>query len=351
MEALMAFALIMPTYIAPVYASSEVVLEPREFYSEQRHLVGAMRKSKALGADFGAHPYLRQLAHIQQNKTPEQIKEKLGKVLVEKVIRKPEDNLDVQASLPLDNPNAGPKHFDVSVKYENLKDDLQKQARSLGFVKGDKLTVRVDATTWEPRVLSTMSFSAEVQEFIPSKEPGGRPSIRAVARFDVLTPQLKSRARELGYREGDMVNLLAKSPNAPLEVLPRTVEKSESAPSFRLGMKSTFDKLNKDEQKRALKLGYKEGDTVWREYVKDKFEIVPAARVGDGPEIELLGGRINPVTQELSLIGLAKFKNLSPSAQEAARRLGYKEGDNVGYEVKRGGESVMLAPRNIPRVP
>ena len=285
-----------------------------------------------------------------QGETPEQIKEKLGKVLLDKVIRTPVEDLDVKASVALDNPNAGPQHFDVSVNFDNLKDEVQKQAQGLGFVKGDKVTVRVNAKTWEPKVLSTVSFDAQIQELIPPKEPGGRPSLRVVAKFDALSPQLRSSAKAFGYREGEMVNLLAKSPSTPLEVLPRSAAAAEPAPSFRFGLRSPFAKLKKDVQKRALKLGYKEGDTVWEEFVQGKMELVPPNKVGDGPEIELVSAKINPMTNELSLIGVARFNRLTQAAQAEARRYGYKEGDRVAYEVKRsGGGPILLGPSEVPR--
>lgn len=286
-----------------------------------------------------------------QEATPEKLKEKLGKVLVDKVIRKPVEDLDVQTSVPVENPNAGPQHFDVGVQFENLKDEMQKQAQNLGFMKGDKVTVRVDAKTWQPRVVSTITFNADIVEIIPAREPGGRPSLRVAAKFASLTPQLKSSAKGLGYSEGEMVSLLAKSPSAPLEVLPRSAAKTEPAPTFRFGMKSPFSKLKKDVQKRALKAGYKEGDTVWEEYVQGKLALVPANRVGDGPEIELISAKINPMTNELSLIGLAKFNRLTPAAQDAARRYGYKEGDRVAYEVRRTGSPILLGPSEVPRTP
>lgn len=291
-----------------------------------------------------------QHSHHPQGPTPQQLKETLAKVLVDKVLRKPED-LDVHAAASIENPNAGPQHFDISVKFENLKDEMQKRAQQLGFMNGDTVTVRVEVKNWEPKVLSTVSFDADIVELIPSKEPGGRPSLRVAAKFASLTPQLKSSAKALGYNENEIVNLLAKSPSAPLEVLPRSSVKNEPAPTFRFGMQSPFSKLKKDVQKRALKLGYKEGDTVWEEYVQGKMEVVPANRVGDGPEIELVSAKFNPATNELSLIGLAKFNRLTPAAQDAARRYGYKEGGRVAYEVRRTGPPILLGPSEVPRMP
>jgi bifunctional DNA-binding transcriptional regulator/antitoxin component of YhaV-PrlF toxin-antitoxin module len=282
------------------------------------------------------------LPPLEENKSIEQMKARLFHVLIERVCKKVEMPLDVTASLSLDDMTG---HFTVRVKGKNLKEEFQKQAEQQGFKKDDTIAVRVDAVTWEAKVApKTASFSSRLIKVIPPTEPGGRPTIIGAANFDDLPPVIQKRAAEQGYHEGDEVTWRDKGTGGPLEIMPRSSAAAVPKPGakrFPIGLRSAFSELDRKDQDKARKLGYKEGDTVWKQFDKKGFNLVPPTDVGEGPDIELLGANYDPATQEIVMLGIAKFEKLSADKALKASALGHKPGDTVGVKIHKDKADMM----------
>jgi bifunctional DNA-binding transcriptional regulator/antitoxin component of YhaV-PrlF toxin-antitoxin module len=282
------------------------------------------------------------LPPLEENKDIEQMKAKLWQVLTEKVCKEVEMPLDVSASL---NPDDMTGHFTVRVKGKNLKEEFQKQAEQQGFKKDDTVAVRVDAVTWEAKVAPKgTSFSTRLIKVIPPTEPGGRPTFIAAANFDDLPPVIQKRAAEQGYHKGDEVTWRTKGTGSDLEIMPRSSAAAVPKPAarpFPVGMRSTFGKLDRKDQDKARKLGYKEGNTIWKRFDKEGFNLVPPADIGEGPDVELIGGNIDPATQQIVMLGIAKFEKLSADIAPKASALGYKPGDTVGVKIGKDKADIM----------
>jgi bifunctional DNA-binding transcriptional regulator/antitoxin component of YhaV-PrlF toxin-antitoxin module len=276
------------------------------------------------------------LPPLEETKNIKEMKAKLLEVLIEKVCKKVEMPLNVSASL---NPDDMTGHFTVRVKGKNLKKEFQKQAEQQGFKKDDTVAVRVDAVTWEAKVApKTASFSARLIKVIPPTEPGGRPTFIAATNFDDLPPVDQKRAAEQGYHKGDEVMMQIKGTGSDLEIMPRSAAAAVpkvGAKPFPVGMRSSFSKLDRKDQNKARKLGYKEGDTIWKRLDEGIFNLVPATDVGEGPDVELIGAKYDPATQQIVMLGIAKFEKLSADEARKASALGYKPGDMVGLKVRK----------------
>lgn len=281
------------------------------------------------------------LPPVEGTKDIEQMKVKLFQVLTEKVCRKVEMPLDVSASLADDMTG----HFTVRVKGKNLKEEFQKQAEQQGFKKEDTVAVRVDAVTWEAKVAPKgTSFSSRLIKVIPPTEPGGRPTFIAAANFDDLPPVIQKRAAEQGYHEGDEVTWRTKGTGSDFEIMPRSSAAAVPKPGakpFPVGMRSAFGKLDRKDQDKARKLGYKEGDTIWKRFDRGGFELVPPSDVGEGPDVELIGGNYDPVTQQIVMLGIGKFEKLSADIALKASASGYKRGDTVGVKIGKDKADIM----------
>jgi hypothetical protein len=113
------------------------------------------------------------------------------------------------------------------------------------------------------------------------------------------------------------------------------------AKPFPAGLRSAFGKLDSKDQDKARKLGYKEGDTVWKRFDKEGFNLVSPTDVGEGPDVELIGGNYDPATQQIVMLGIAKFEKLSADTALKASGLGYKPGDTVGVKIGKDKADVM----------
>ena len=283
------------------------------------------------------------LPPVEESKTIEQMKAKLLQVLTEKVCKIVEMPLDASASLNEDDMTG---HFTVRVKGKNLKEEFLKQAEQQGFKKDDTVAVRVDAVTWEAKVApKATSFSSRLIKVIPPTEPGGKETFIAASNFDDLPPVLQKRAAEQGYHKGDEVTWRTKGTGSDLVIMPRTsataVPKPFSARPFPMGSRSAFVKLDRKDQDKARKLGYKEGDTVWKRFDKEGINLVPPTDVGEGPDIELIGAHTDPFTDQIVMLGVAKFEKLPAHMALKASALGYKPGDTVAVELGKDKADVM----------
>lgn len=282
------------------------------------------------------------LPPVEESKTTEQMKAKLFQVLTEKVCKEVEIPLDVSASL---NPDDMTGHFTVRVKGKNLKAEFQKQAEQQGFKKDDTVAVRVDAVTWEAKVApKATSFSSRLIKVIPPTEPGGRPTFIAAANFDDLPPVIQKRAAAQGYHKGDEVTWRVKGAARDIEILPRSSAAAVPKPGgkpFLVGMSSAFVKLDRKDQDKARKLGYKEGDTIWKRFDEGGFNLVPPTDVGEGPDVELIGALTDPFSGQIEMLGIAKFEKLSADAGRKASASGYKPGDTVGLKIGKGYSNIM----------
>jgi hypothetical protein len=295
------------------------------------------------------------LPPIEGNKAVEQMKAKLLQVLAEQVLKKVEMPLNIEATFKMDDLTPG--HFSVESKFQNLKDNFQKEASKLGFKKDDTVKVQVDATSWAAKVVpKTISFPAQLLKVVPPTEPNGKPTLIIAAKFDDITPTMQKRAADVGYGKGDTVVMQDKGGGeTDREYIPRAsaeamLPKSTAKPSFRFGFRYTFAELEKKDQDKARKLGYKEGDTVWKQFDSNtrKSELVPAAQAAGGPQVEILGAEVSvdqfsgrPAT--ITMIGITKFDNLRPDLQVTATGLGFKSGDMVGVKVRQGSEAQLMS--------
>lgn len=292
------------------------------------------------------------LPPIEGNKSVEQMKAKLLQVLADQVIKKVAMPLDVKATL---NPDDFTGYFTVESKFQNLKDDFQKEASKLGFKKDDTVKVRVDATTWAAKVASKeVSFPAQLVKIIPPKEVNGKPTLVIAVKFDDMTPAMQKRAGDAGYGKGDTVVMQDNTGGTDWEYVPRSsaegmLPKPTAQPSFYFGFRYTFEELEKKDQDKARKLGYKEGGTVWKQFDSNtrKSELVPAAQAAVGPRVEIVGAEIRPATfnspPEITMIGITKFDYLRPDMQVKATQMGFKSGDMVGVTVRQGSEARLMS--------
>ena len=292
------------------------------------------------------------LPPVEGNKSVEQMKAKLLQVLAEQVLKKVAMPLDVKATL---NPDDFTGYFTVESKYQNLKDDFQKEASKLGFKKDDMVRVQVDATTWAAKIApKEVSFPAQLVKIIPPKEASGKPTLIIAAKFDDMTPAMQKRATDAGYGKGDTVVMQSKGADLDWEYIPRSsaeamLPKPTAKPSFFFGFRFTFAELEKKDQDKARKLGYKEGDTVWKQFDSNtrKSELVPPAQAATGPQVEILGAEVRPATfnspPEITMLGITKFDYLRADLQLNATQMGFKSGDMVGVRVKQGSEAQLMS--------
>lgn len=292
------------------------------------------------------------LPPVEGNKSVEQMKAKLLQVLADQVLKKVAMPLDVKATL---NPDDFTGYFTVESKFQNLKDDFQKEASKLGFKKDDPVKVRVDATTWAAKVAEKeVSFPAQLVKIIPPKEANGKPTLVIAVKFDDMTPAMQRRAGEAGYGKGDTVVMQDNTGGTDWEHIPRSsaegmLPRPTTKPSFAFGFRYTLAELDKKEQDKARKLGYKEGDTVWKQLDSNtrKAELVPAAQAVGGPRVEIVGAEIRPATfnspPEITMIGITKFDNLRPDLQVTAAQMKFKSGDMVGVAVRQGSEVRLMS--------
>jgi hypothetical protein len=292
------------------------------------------------------------LPPVEGNKSVEQMKARLLQVLADQVLKKVAMPLDVKATL---NPDDFTGYFTVESKYQNLRDDFQKEASKLGFKKDDTVKVQVDATSWTAKVApKEVSFPAQLVKIIPPKDPNGKPTLILAAKFDDMPTAMQKRATDAGYGKGDTVVVQDDGRGTDWEYIPRSsadalLPRPTVKPSFFFGFRFTFPELEKKDQDKARKLGYKEGDTVWKQFDSNtrKSELVPAAQAATGPQVEILGAEIRPATfnspAEITMIGIAKFDNLRPDLQIEATRLGFKSGDMVGVKVTQGSEARLMS--------
>ena len=293
------------------------------------------------------------LPPVEGNKSVEQLKAKLLQVLAEQVLKKVAMPLHVKATL---NPDDFTGYFTVESKFQNLKDDFQKEASKLGLKKDDTVKVRVDATTWAAKVTpKEVSFPAQLVKIIPPKEANGKPTLVVAVKFDDMTPAMQKRASDAGYGKGDTVVMQDNTGGTDWEYVPRSsaavmLPKPTAQPSFYLGFRYTFEELEKKEQDKARKLGYKEGSTVWKQFDSNtrKSELVPAAQAATGPRVEVVGAEIRPATfnspPEITMIGITKIDYLRPDMQAKATQMGFQSGDMVGVKVKQGSEPQLMSP-------
>lgn len=290
------------------------------------------------------------LPPVEGNKSVDQMKAKLLQVLAQQVLKKVEMPLDIKATL---NPDDLTGYFTVESKFQNLKEDFQKEAAKLGFKKDEMVKVRVDATSWAAKVApKDVSFPAQLIKIIPPADPNGKPTLIVAAKFDDMPPAMQKRATDAGYGKGDTVVMQDNTGGTNWEYIPRSTAEAmlprpTVKPSFYFGFRYTFAELEKKEQDKARKLGYKDGDTVWKEHKNRKTDIVPAAQAVGGPTVEILGAEIAPATlnspPEITMIGITKFENLRTDLQSRATQLGFKSGDMVGVTVKQGSEASLLS--------
>jgi len=301
------------------------------------------------------------LPPLKESKTPEQMREKLTSLIKEKIAQKMTDDVKVTAMLALD----GTGHFTIRLKFETLYKELQTQAKKLGFRKGNTVEVRLDAATWKYRVIpkeKKAKFSGNVQEIIPPEEPGGSPSYRMTAKYSVLPKDQQKRAKKMGYSKKDAVRFIYREDTKEYKILP---------PPLKFAIVTSFQELDKKEQAKALRLGYKMGDKIWKtpfnskgQFVqgnkvtvkgvrvdgrvktaivtKGEYILLPAAKVGSGPMLEIT----QVLLEQKSAMGrvqntfvfrcVARFEVLDLDVQQLARKKGHKEGDKVrlNYDVK-----------------
>jgi hypothetical protein len=293
------------------------------------------------------------LPPVEGNKSVEQMKAKLLQVLADQVLKKVGMPLDVKATL---NPDDFTGYFTVESKVQNLKDEFQKEASKLGFKKDDTVKVRVDATTWAAKVApKEVSFPAQLVKIIPPKEANGKPTLVIAVKFDDMTPAMQKRAGDAGYGKGDTVVMQDNTGGTDWEYVPRStaeaiLPKPTAQPSFYFGFRYTFEELEKKDQDKARKLGYKEGGTVWKQFdsTTRKSELVPAAQAAAGPRVEIVGAEIRPATfnspPEMTMLGITKFDYLRPDMQVKATQMGFNSGDMVGVRVKQASEPQLMSP-------
>jgi len=271
------------------------------------------------------------LPPVEVSNTPEQMREHLLSLVAEKIAQEMTDDIEITAMLALD----GTGHFTIRLKFEALYKDLQKQAKKQGFRKGETVAVQVDAETWKYRVLpkekeSKFKFSGNLQEIIPSEEPGGSPSYRIIASYTVLPKDVQKRAKKKGYGKKDSVNFIYREDTKEYKILP---------PPLVFGIRSTFEKLESEKKVKARSLGYEEGDTVWFTIGRTLMDqpIVPKTKAGSGPLFEIVHAKIESGSN-LVFVCDAQFEVLDPMTQKKAREKGHKEGDKVrlNYDTKEG---------------
>lgn len=337
----------------PVAAQEPNQVKFEELPPEYRERAKALgyKEGSLVPVRRGAGGELTVLPPVEGNRV-EEMKAKLTQLVISKIARKVELPLTISATL---NPDDLTGYFDISFKVKDLKEDLQKQAQALGFKKDDTVDVQVDAVTWEYKIAPKSETYVATVKVEPSKEPGGQPSILSTAKFDDLPSNLQKQASQAGYKKGELVTWRQRVGEKGIEFVPPTagesVPKAASAePTFQVGMRHSFVSLEKKDQDKARKLGYKEDDTVWESLDRKtaKFEMVRASEVGNGPQFEMLGGLIKPgPPQRVVLVVVAKFEVLNGNMQLQARAQGYKEGNMVGleYDPKLGQFEILGPPR------
>lgn len=344
--------------------SLQSILQEPDFKAKYEELPPEYReRARKLGYKEGdivscrrdANGNLVVLPPIEGNKTVEQMKAKLLLVLAERVCKTIEDPVDVTATL---NPDDWSGYFTVRVKGENLKEEFEKQAGQQGFKKDDTVAVRIDAVTWEPKVApKAISFSARLIKVIPPVESGGRPTIVMAARFGDLPSGYQKLAIERGYRKSDEVFMESRDTAGDLKIIPRSAASAlikAAAKPFLIGIRSRFEKLDKKQQKMARAMGYKEGDVIWRQMDSGEIKLQPAADVGDGPNIEIVGGELkpdsfNPSEMKMVMYGLTTFEKLKLDQADIATEQGFKPGDRVGVLIG-GGKFAILSPKETQEV-
>jgi hypothetical protein len=290
----------------------------------------------------------------QEIMTPEKMKEKLLALVAEKIARKVDDeNVNIKFMLAMDLTG----NFTVRTLFDNLHQGIREEAAKMGFKERDAIEVQVDATTWEYHIIPAQKvkeFKSEVLEIIPPKEPNGLPSYRCVAKFEDLPEMVQKKAKAVGYKNDEAVRFIYHEATKEYEILPSPLL---------IGLPNPWENLTAKEQEKALKLGYKEGDSVWKTSdakgklnipekvsikalnidgsvqlvidTKGMFELAPASRVVTPPLLKIThvilkqdfsGGNVSNI---ILLRGTAKFEDLSDSQKEKALAAGYKAGDEV----------------------
>ena len=299
----------------------------------------------------------------QEIMTPEKLRSKFLALVSDKIVQKLSDE-EVKLNFLLATDLTG--HMTVSTKFENLQEEYQNKSQDEGYNTGDTVEIRVDATTFEIRVLPAKrpdKIKGKVLEIIPAKEKGGTFRYHASIPFEGLPADLKERAELAGYRKKDTVHIIIYPGNnktteilylTPFKKLPKDLKKQALAlgygnketvylvyskssetprilpPIFKMGISSKFEDLKSESQRIAIRLGYQKGDKVWKTLSEGfNFEIVPAVKAGQGPiyEIKEMWGSIQP--PGIILYVKSHFEMLNPVEQAEAINNGYKEGDVV----------------------
>lgn len=331
-------------------------------------------KAKRLGYKEGDMVEMRKgldgkliiLPPSQEILTPIKLKEKLMNLISQKIAKKVTDkDIDIQMKLALDLTG----DFTLKTGFENLHETIQGEAKKKGYKKGDTVQIKFDAPSLEYRVVKTfpeMKWPAKILDVIPAKEEGGLPSYRCVSNFNVLPKNLQKQAKAKGYKKGDPVRHIFHAATNTFEILQKPLL---------IGLPCEWKELTPKEQKKAIKLGYKAGDIVWKSSdakgkfpfpksvvikavqldgkvqlvidTKGLFTLVPSVKVGDGPQMKITHVMMDGFTQKITFRCLAKFSEVSDGDRALALTTGYKKGDEIlyYYDTKINRFSIQPPPK------
>lgn len=276
------------------------------------------------------------LPPLTGSNTPEQMRMTLYNLICEKIAREITSDIEVIATLALDYTG----YFTIRLKFETLSDELQAQAKKLGFSKGETVEVKLDAGTWAYQILPKekkppfkISFQCNVLYVLPPKEAGGPSVYHLIASYSDIPKELQKRAQKMKYGKKDQVYLLYQEDTQEFEILP---------PPLLFALGKSFKNLESKNQQTARSLGYDENDNVWITFGRTIADqtIVPKATAGSGPLYRIQQVKMDADKQtgqlKIKFECTARFEVLNPITQQAARAKGHNEGDwvRLDYDVK-----------------